>query len=186
MSPLFVYLGSHSLFRYLESLSTKKCCLIFNRSQKSCWEVETALENSVSDLLWTAASKELYKAGGKEVNEQAWALWNIYCSMNLEWRGEHDEAFPLLKGDIILLLYQQEKYDIITLTFVLFDRSWRHWFKYCILFMYVYPYIHTHTHVKMIEKSFRSSNYFSILGFFVRNTSSPCKMHSVTGSIAII
>lgn len=101
-----MYLRAHSLFRCLEGLSTEKCCLIFNRTQKSCWEVETGLENSVSDPLRTAASKELYKAGAKKrVNEQAWTLWNIYCSMNLERRGEHDEAFPLLKGDSILLFY---------------------------------------------------------------------------------
>lgn len=78
-----MYLGVHSLFRCLEGLSTEKGCLIFNRTQNSCWEVETGLENSVSDPLWTAASKDLYKAGGK--NE--WMNNLEIFTVQWIWRG---------------------------------------------------------------------------------------------------
>lgn len=66
MSPSVSIFGASSLFRCLEGLSTEKCCLILNRTQKSCWEVETGLEKLVSDPLRTAASKQLCKAGKRE------------------------------------------------------------------------------------------------------------------------
>ena len=180
MSPSFsVFGGFFLVWMPRRPQHRKKCCLIFNRTHKSCWEIETGLETSVSDPLRTAALKQLCKAGKREWMSKP-EPFEMFI-VQWVWRGRGNMTRPSLSWKLIASSCSINRKKMVLLL----------WHFFCLTKagdtdLSIIPCIHTHTHVKVVENSCNSSVCSWTLSVFFRNTSIPFKTHSVSGSIAVI
>lgn len=152
MSPSFSIFGGWFLVQMpRRPQHRKKCCLIFNRTQKSCWEVETGLEITVSDPWRTAASKQLCKAGKREWVSKL-EPFEIFTVLWV-WRGRGNMMRPSLSWKLIASSCFINRKKMILL-----------WHFFCLTKagdtdLSIIPYIWTctHTYVKAVGKGCKNS-----------------------------